>query len=196
MHQLDECLQTAKVSVARDRIGVELTLTPGVLVAPAVLNSIDRDGDGNLSPIEIRDYAGKVVSDLVIRVDGTPQTMTLIEADAASSQELGEGVGTIRLVTHAVTPRLRSGAHRVEFANNHRAVASVYLVNALVPDDPAITIGMQQRDRLQRTVSIDVDIASSIYPLAMLAILAVALAARAGSGVFRRMRQAASAHHR
>ena len=193
-HQLDECLQAAKVSIARDRISIDLALTPGVLAAPAILDGIDHDRDGRLSPLEIRDYAALVARDVVVRVDETPLRVTLVQADAASYEELSEGVGTIRVRVEAVIPRLGGGAHRIAFANNHTGTPSVYLVNALVPDDPAITIGAQRRDRLQHAIDLDVEIASAGYPLAMLAIVASALAGRAGSAAFRRRRQAASAH--
>ena len=55
-HRLDEYLQAARVSLARDRIALEVDLTPGANIAPAIVALLDRDGDGTISPIEAEAY--------------------------------------------------------------------------------------------------------------------------------------------
>lgn len=51
-HRLDEYLQATRLSVARDRIDLELDLTAGADVASAVFASIDTNHDGRISPTE------------------------------------------------------------------------------------------------------------------------------------------------
>src|SRR5690348_16411401 len=49
-HPLDQYLQISYVTVAPRSIDVELDLTPGVLVAPRALTTIDTNGDKRISP--------------------------------------------------------------------------------------------------------------------------------------------------
>jgi hypothetical protein len=51
-HRLDEYLQAARVSLARDRVTLEVDLTPGAAVTPAIVALVDRDGDAVISPAE------------------------------------------------------------------------------------------------------------------------------------------------
>lgn len=51
-HRLDEYLQATQISVGRDRIVVDIYLTPGTAVAPAILSTIDTNGDGSISSAE------------------------------------------------------------------------------------------------------------------------------------------------
>ena len=65
-HRLDEYLQAARVGIARDRIDVELDLTPGVAVASRVVDAIDLDRDGSVSAGEKAAYAGHVARAVTI----------------------------------------------------------------------------------------------------------------------------------
>ena len=71
-HRLDEYLQAARISVAADRVTLELDLTPGVAIAPAVLAMIDTDRNGELSPAESDAYARSVIDGVALKVDGRP----------------------------------------------------------------------------------------------------------------------------
>ncbi|MEI9972645.1 MAG: DUF3500 domain-containing protein [Ignavibacteriota bacterium] len=66
-HRLDEYLQAAIISVEKDRLQVQMTLTPGVAVYPVVAAAIDADADGVISQIEQRAYAARVLRDLSLR---------------------------------------------------------------------------------------------------------------------------------
>jgi hypothetical protein len=54
---------------------------------------------------------------------------------------------------------MSAGRHLVRLVNTHEPAFSAYLVNALVPSDPAITIAAQRRDVLQHDIELDVDVA-------------------------------------
>src|SRR4051812_3412896 len=47
-HRLDQYLQATRLSLAADQVGVEIDLTPGVEVAPAVFALINTDHDGRI----------------------------------------------------------------------------------------------------------------------------------------------------
>jgi len=159
-HQLDEYLQATRIVAAAHALAVEISLTPGVAVASRVFASIDRDGDGMVSAAEIDSYARRVLKDVVISVDGQPVEMTLARAECPPWQEIHDGAGTIHIeasMARAMSP----GRHQLRLLNHHQPDFSVYLVNALLPSDPAITIAAQRRDPLQHGIELDVDVAAS-----------------------------------
>ena len=157
-HQLDEYLQAARIAVTANSLVLEMSLTPGVAVAPRVFALIDRDGDGKASAAEIDSYARQVLNDAVLSLDGQPVQMTVARAECASWEEIRAGVGTIRLEARGENRAMSAGRHGIHFMNAHQPGFSVYLVNALVPSDPAITITAQRRDVLQHSIALDVDV--------------------------------------
>jgi hypothetical protein len=186
-HQLDEYLQAARIAIAQDHLVVEMGLTPGVAVAPRVLAAIDRNADGRVSPEEIDSYARRVLHDVVLTVDDAPVALTIERVQSPAWSEMQDGVGTIRIEARTASGASTPGRHRIRFVNAHEAEYSVYLVNALLPSDPAIVVAAQRRDQLQRRVDLDVDIART-YPAVAWLLLGVgafaALVASRGSRQF------------
>jgi hypothetical protein len=120
---------------------------------------IDRDGDGLVSAAEIDSYARRVLGDVVLSVDGQPLQMTVTRAECPSWEEIRAGAGTIRLEAAANARAMPAGRHQIRLMNTHEPEFSSYLVNALVPSDPAVTIAAQRRDVLQHGIELDVDVA-------------------------------------
>jgi hypothetical protein len=56
-HRRDEYLQAARIAVEPSRIAIELDITPGMAMAPAVVALLDGDRDGQISEREARAYA-------------------------------------------------------------------------------------------------------------------------------------------
>ena len=178
-HRLDEYLQATRLGITRDRVVVELDLTPGVLVAAHVFAMIDRDGDARISPTEIADYARRVLDDLTLRVDGRPYALTLTRAESPSWDEIRDGEGTIHLEAFA-DAALARGVHKIRYANMHQSAGGVFLVNALKPSTDAIVIRAQRRDAQQHVIDLDVDVGTSldakawlVIPLAAFAVLLI-----------------------
>ena len=96
-HRLDEYLQAARVSLARDRITLEVDLTPGANIAPAIVALLDRDGDNTISPIEAGTYGQAVLSDLALELDGRAVAVTLTRVETPSIDDMRDGIGTIQL---------------------------------------------------------------------------------------------------
>jgi len=159
-HRLDEYLQATRLDISRNRVVVELDLTPGVLVASQIFATIDSDGDGRVSPTEIEDYGRRVLRDLSLRVDDRPCALTLTRAESPSWDEIRDGEGTIHLEAFADTPLAR-GVHRIRYANMHESASGVFLVNALKPSTDALVIRAQRRDVQQRVIDLDVDVGTS-----------------------------------
>ena len=146
-HRLDEYLQASLISLSRDRVELQLDLTPGVAVLPVVLAEIDRDADGNLSETERASYAAQVLGDLSVALDGEPVMLALVRSRFPELRAMREGLGVIRLeFAGNLPPRWFGGTRELTFANRHCDRIAAYLVNTLMPADPAIHITVQSRD--------------------------------------------------
>jgi hypothetical protein len=157
-HRLDEYLQAARLSLARDRITLEIDLTPGANIAAAIVTLLDRDGDNTISPIEARTYGQAVLADLVVELDGRPVTVTLTRVEAPSIDDMRGGVGTIQLRAVGNVEAVAAGRRSLYFRNNHQAAASVYLVNALIPEDGGVGVVAQRRDPRQQGVRVEYNV--------------------------------------
>ena len=157
-HALDEYVQAARLSLTRSGVSLDMDLTPGVQVAAPIVALIDRDQDGVITPVEAASYAARVLEDTVVELDGERVVMTLTRIDVPPSVEMREGMGTIHMSARGIHRVRLNGDARLTFRNNHAPEGSVYLVNALVPDDPTLSVVRQERDRFQRSVQIVYDV--------------------------------------
>jgi len=160
-HRLDEYLQATRVSVATNRIDLSIDLTPGVAIAEGLLAVIDTDGDGRVSDDERTAYAQRVLKDIQVGLDKKPLVLSLVDSSFPALDEVRRGLGVIRIKATAPVGQLSSGRHTVTLANAHLPAISVYMVNALVPKDPAIKISKQIRDKLQKDYRLEFEVRSS-----------------------------------
>src|SRR6266567_5637281 len=144
-HRLDEYLQATTIAVEKDHVALRLRLTPGVDVARQVLASIDTSGDAVISETEQQAYAEQVRHDLSLTIDGQSSRLRLISSSFPEIEEIKEGMGDIVLAFEADLPPGGS-RHRLTFENRHQSDVAVYLVNCLLPSDPAISIVGQDRN--------------------------------------------------
>ena len=149
-HRLDEYLQATRVSVATNHIDLSIDLTPGVAIADQLLVVIDKDRDGRISKAETAAYAQLVLKDIRIRLDEKVLALSLVDASFPALHEIKAGLGVIRIKATASVGQLSAGKHALHLTNSHLPAISVYLVNALVPEVPAIRITKQTRDELQK----------------------------------------------
>jgi len=154
-HRLDEYLQATRVSVATNRVDVSIDLTPGVAVASQVLDVIDRDRDGWVSGDESAAYAQRVLKDMRMELDEKVLALSLVNASFPAVHEVKGGQGVIRIKASAPFEKIAAGRHALCLTNAHLPAISVYLVNALVPKDPAIKITNQTRDELQKNYRLE-----------------------------------------
>ena len=153
-HRLDEYLQAAILSLHKDRVQASLRLVPGVAVFPAVFASMDTNSDGALSQAERLAYAERVLRDLSVTLDGKHLEPRLSVVDFPTVDQMKQGLGEIHL---EFTAELSSGPgnRKLVFENHHRSQISAYLVNCLVPRDPAIRIVAQNRNENQSFYELD-----------------------------------------
>jgi hypothetical protein len=156
-HRLDEYLQAARLSLARDRITLEVDMTPGMNVAQAIAALVDGNGDGVISQSEAGAYGESVLKELVLELNARAVPLTLTRVEIPSRDELNDGMGTIQL---RATGRVHvaAGRHELHFRNNHQPAGSVYLANALLPEDAGVAVLAQARDPRQQSIRIDYEV--------------------------------------
>lgn len=153
-HRLDEYLQATILSIEKDRLQVQMTLTPGVAVYPIVVAAIDTDADGAISEAEQRAYAERILSDLSLTMNGNPLSPRLVSVNFPALEDMQEGGGEIRLDFDADLPR-KAPKRTLIFENHHQSRIAVYQVNCLVPQDSDIRIVAQNRNYLQSLYQLD-----------------------------------------
>ena len=163
-HRLDEYLQATTILVKKDRVQAHIRLIPGVAVFPIVFASIDTDADGVITAAEERAYGERVLRDLSLTVDGDRLRLRLVSSKAARVEELKEGRGDIQLEVDADVPR-GGYRRRLVFENHHQARIAAYLVNGLVPTDPDIRVGAQDRNYEQSFYQLDYEQTDRSDPL-------------------------------
>jgi len=164
-HRLNEYLQATRLSVATDRVDLAIDLTPGAAIADQVLAWVDTNGDGRISDAEAKAYAEEMLRSVTLKVDGRTAPVELIMSSFPEWSDVRLGVGTIRLHAVAKIPPARTGQHVISFLNAHRPESSVYLVNALVPDNPRIQLGQPRRDYAQLGMTLDYTVAGEVSPV-------------------------------
>ena len=157
-HRLDEYLQATRIAVTLHRIDLAIDLTPGVAIAQELLPSIDPEGSARIHPRQGERYAQRVLKDLLLDLDGKRQPIELLSATFPARADMEVGEGTIHLQAVAKISTLEPGHHEIRFRNGHLPKISVYLVNALVPENKAIQIGRQIRDELQREYRLRIEV--------------------------------------
>jgi hypothetical protein len=163
-HRLDEYLQAARIDIDLPRVALALEMTPGVEVADAVIAAIDRDRNGVFSPDEQSTYARLVLNAIQLKSDGTPLRVQLTSSSFPEPAALRGGEAIIQLQSAADLPRLNEGPHRLFYRNTHRRDMSVYLVNALVPQNARVEITGQTRDTAQTELRIDYVVHAAARP--------------------------------
>ena len=153
-HRLDEYLQATILSIGKNRLQAEMTLTPGVAVYPIVLAAIDTDADRVLSETEQRAYAERVLRDLSLTIDGHRLTPRLVSTEFPAIEEMKEGRGEIRIEFDADLPQTGPN-RRLTLENHHQSRIAAYQVNCLVSRDLDIRIVAQNRNYSQSLYELD-----------------------------------------
>lgn len=157
-HRLDEYLQATRLGIEKDRIVLEIDLTPGANIASQIVARIDTDRDGRISVAEEADYARRVIGSVALSIDGRRTPVALLTRQFPALDEMTLGIGTIHLRA-AADVSSGSGRHALTYVNAHAPKDSVYLVNALQPSDDRVHIGGPTRDPLQRGLTMEFDVA-------------------------------------
>lgn len=156
-HEVDEYVQAALISIERDRLDVQLRLTPGAQVFPRVFASIDTNRDGSVSEAEKQAYARAVVRDLTFDLNGQRATAEVVEVTVPPVDLMKDGLGEIQLTLRV--PITTPAPHRkLVLENHHQRAISAYLMNCQTPRDPALHVVSQRRSADQSRYELDYDV--------------------------------------
>jgi nickel/cobalt transporter (NicO) family protein len=159
-HPLDEFLQAMYVSLGGDQIGVEVDLTPGVLVGPQVVQLIDTNGDGQITEEEAQSYARQVFQQLSVELDGQPRAIVLTKVVAAPVLNLASGAGSLQLIGTLDSSVIAAGTHELTIQNHYAPIQSMYQ-SAVVLDKPnQVGVGKQTRDQTLQSLRVDFNLAA------------------------------------
>ena len=153
-HRLDEYLQATTLAVEPSHIRAQIRLTPGVAVFPRLLPLLDTNGDGAISAREKQVYADRVRGEVSLTVDSASLPLRLVASSYAPVGEMRQGRGEIVLDLVADVPPGSPRRH-LTFTNHHQSDKAVYLVNGLVPRDPAVQVTGQSRSYDQSVYQMD-----------------------------------------
>lgn len=159
-HRLDEYLQATVFSIEPGQVRATMRLVPGVAVADGVISRIDLNHDGVLSANEQHAYAEQVLADLQLKEDNRSLPLHLLGVTFPTLDQMNAGTGEIELAFSADLSSGR-GAHKLTFENHHQSSLSVYLVNSLIPQDRAVQLGAQDRNRTQSFYQIQFSLAGA-----------------------------------
>ena len=154
-HPLDVYLQATYITLAPTNVVVEFDLSPGVLVAPQVLPQLDTNGDQQISDAEGQAYVNEVLRNVELQIDGQALTLAVTEMDMPDYLTIQSGYGTIRVFTVSNLADKITGMHKIYYKNNYAPTGSAYQVNAFVDKDATITLGKQNRDQIQQSMTMD-----------------------------------------
>lgn len=151
-HPLDVSHQTAYVTVSADSVTVEVDLAAGVLVAPAFIADLDRDHDKTFSPAEGRDYAGRMLARITLRVDDSPVPLVVTDVEPPTFLQAQTGYGIFHLTASAARPST-AGDHTLFFRNDYAPAKPRYQVAVLGPRNAPVRVGDQRHDEAQQQVT-------------------------------------------
>ena len=192
-HRLDEYLQGTIISIEKNRVEAQMTLTPGVAVLPTLMAEIDTDKDGIISRAEQQAYAARVLHDVSLRIDDAVLTPQLRSVKFPAIGEMKEGRGEIRIEFDAALPG--GGINRkLVFENHHLSRIAAYQVNCLVPRDPDVKVVAQNRNYTQSFYELEYKqpgISAAVLPVAGKPLGAIALVLGVSVAFVWRQRRAA-----
>ena len=154
-HPLDEVVQSSYLSIEGKRVGLELNLSAGTLVAPALAAYIDSNNDHVISDDETQAYARRLQAELSLQVDGQTRPLVLQKIEMPSWDLVS--VGAIIKAEFLADAAQSAGAHQVVMTNRHEPAKSVYQNTLLAPDNPNIRIRGQRQNNEQNEFTVNYD---------------------------------------
>lgn len=151
-HPLDEFYQVTYVTMAANRITLQIEQYTGVLIAPQVLKLIDTNRDDLISQAESQAYVNLFLKDITFEIDGRRTPLMPTDLDFSTPLDLRAGVGVIRFSLYTDLPPDHGGSHQFYYKNNFLPEISVYLVNAISDATRWVNITKQEHDVFQSSL--------------------------------------------
>lgn len=157
-HPLDEFYQVTFISVGPNSVSLIVELYAGILAAPQVIAQIDADADGQFSAAEQQAYVEQFVGDVTLTLDDASVSLRIDRHEFSPLLEVQAGSGVIRFFLTGDIAGTEPGPHRLFYDNNHQPERSLYIVNAISDDPQQVEITAQERDVLQKSVTLELQL--------------------------------------
>lgn len=153
-HRLEGLVQSSLVEVLPSQIGVEVTLVPGIDIAPKIKALLDPDGDGAFSEIESAVWSELFMARQSVTVDGQSLPLVLQSIRTSPLGEMNSGHAEIVLNFTADLGKLARGPRTITCANRYEPIPCTYQSNGLVPKAPGVRISSHRRDERQQELTL------------------------------------------
>ena len=163
-HRLEGLLQSSLVEVVPTQIKVQVTLVPGVDIAPRMKALLDPDADGEFSESESKAWAGQFMARQSVVVDGQTLPLTVRNVRGSPLPELAGGHAEIVIDYTAELGKLAHGPRTVVCANRYEPIPCIYQCNGLVPMTPDVRIRSHRRDAGERELTLAVEFPEASVP--------------------------------
>jgi hypothetical protein len=157
-HRASGLLQASLVEVLSSEVGVEVTLVPGMDVAPRILGLVDSNGDGVLSESELSTWAEQFLARQSVTIDGHRLPLKLAGV-RASTPDPGPDGGHLELVVHftAALGGFAAGARSIVCANHYEPIPCAYQCNGLMPRSPDVRVLSHRRGEGQKELTLSAE---------------------------------------
>ena len=153
-HRTEGLLQASLVEVLPSQVGVEVTLVPGIDIAPKIFALLDTNGDGVFSESESAVWSEKFMGGQSVTVDGQSRPLTLKSIRVSPVAERTNGHAEIVVHFTAELGPLARGPRTIVCANRYEPIPCSFQNNGLVPKAPSVRISRHQRDERQQELTL------------------------------------------
>jgi len=130
-HPVDEVVQGAYLILALGEVRLELDVTPGSQVAGTLLKSLDANADGRITEAEARAYAGRVLAQSTLALDGVAVPWRLDKVSVPPYENLETGNDILKIYAVAKRPD-RTGTHSLSYQNRYQPAKSQWTANVFL----------------------------------------------------------------
>jgi len=163
-HRLEGLIQSSLVEIEPSQIRVQVTLIPGVDIAPKIKALLDPNGDGESSEIESKAWTGEFMARQRVTVDGQSLPLTIQTVRSSPLSELADGHAEIVIDYTAELGKLAQGQRTIVCANRYEPIPCIYQCNGIVPKTPGVRIDNHRRDVGQQELTLAVDFSEAPAP--------------------------------
>jgi hypothetical protein len=165
-HRLEGLVQSSLVEVLPSHIGVQVTLVPGIDIAPKIKALLDPDGDGESSEIESDAWAELFMARQSVTVDGQSLPLVLRNVRISPLAELAGGHAEIAVNFTADLGKFARGPRTIACANRYEPIPCLYQCSGLVPKAPGVRISSHRRDERQQELTLAAEFSGIEIPAA------------------------------
>ena len=153
-HRVEGLLQNSLVEVLPSQVGVEVTLVPGIDIAPKIVALLDADGDGVFSESESAAWSARFMAAQSVTVDGQSLPLKLEGTRASPLAEMNSGHAEIIVHFTADFAALARSPRTIVCANRYEPIPCSYQTNGLVPKVPSVRLNLRGRDERQQEITL------------------------------------------